>query len=175
MKNKSELDKIEVQVENQVKAIVKKLKETHEKFNDNDFGPTEADPDGAISFYGPPPKKGDVKPEPAGSKYPDPATLTWERPHYEDTQFVASTSGKGKGEAEGDDDNDDDEEDGDEDDDEEDLDEEFSGMDEDAVVSGLYTVCPSVMLDGEVMIIHPYFCLAVVQAWSPVHQRHFVQ
>lgn len=61
-----------------VSSILKKLKSTHEKFVDSDFGPSEKDEFGAISFYGNGP------PEPAGSKYPKPEQLRWERPLYRD-------------------------------------------------------------------------------------------
>ena len=136
LKDKLEMDKIELQVENTVKKIVKKLKETHEKFTDTDFGPTEADPDGAISFYGIPPKKGDGKPEPAGTKYPDPGTLMWERPRYEDTQFTGAVNGTDEAKDHKDENNEDadDDDDDDENEDYDDDDEQFSGMDEDAMV-----------------------------------------
>jgi hypothetical protein len=133
LKDKLEMDKIEIQVENTVKKIVKKLKETHEKFTDTDFGPTEADPDGAISFYGIPPKKGDGKPEPAGTKYPDPGTLMWERPRYEDTQFTGAVNGADETK-EYKDENSEDDDDENENEDYYDDDEQFSGMDEDAMV-----------------------------------------
>jgi hypothetical protein len=60
------------------------LKISHEKFEDVDFGPTEKDEFGAVSFYG------TALPAPAGSKYPAPETLRWERPLYDDSKFGAA-------------------------------------------------------------------------------------
>ena len=71
-------DYVNKEIETFVTSIIKKLKTTHEKFVDVDFGPTEDDEFGAVSFYG------NVSPEPAGSKYPKPEQLRWERPLYED-------------------------------------------------------------------------------------------
>ena len=65
-------------VEPKVKSIIDKLKATSQKFEDPDFGPTENDPRGAISFYG------TAMPAPAGSKYPKPEDLRWARQQYDD-------------------------------------------------------------------------------------------
>lgn len=86
-----EQSKIEAQVEKKVKDVVNKLKASHGKFEDPDFGPNEKDEYGAISFYG------DAPPAPAGSKYPKPETLRWERPQYRDDKFVAGGGGGGDG------------------------------------------------------------------------------
>lgn len=84
------MKKIETKVESKVKEIINKLKSSHAKFEDPDFGPTEKDEYGAVSFYGPPKAKKDgAIPDPAGgSKYPAPHTLKWERPLYDDNKFV---------------------------------------------------------------------------------------
>lgn len=82
MKSKAELDKIDLKVESKVKDIVNKLKTTHEKFEDVDFGASDKDEFGALSFYGP------AAPAPAGSKYPAPESLKWERPLYDDGKFT---------------------------------------------------------------------------------------
>ena len=82
VKDPAVIKKIESKIEAKVKEIVNKLKTTHEKFEDPDFGPSEKDKFGAISFYG------SALPAPAGSKYPAPETLKWERPIYEDTKFT---------------------------------------------------------------------------------------
>eukprot|EP01032_Pedospumella_encystans_P037559 gene37559-42542_t len=81
LKNAAETKKIETKVEAKVKEIINKLKSTHEKFEDLDFGPNEKDEFGAVSFYG------SALPAPAGSKYPAPETLKWERPLYDDNKF----------------------------------------------------------------------------------------
>jgi hypothetical protein len=79
---KTKRDMIEKAVETKVKEIVDRVKATHGKYIDPDFGPTEQDPNGAISLYGNEP------PAPAGvNKYPDPATIRWDRPQYEDEGF----------------------------------------------------------------------------------------
>lgn len=65
-----------------MKLIVEKLKISHEKFFDPDFGPNDSDPFGAKSLYGLAP------PAPAGSKYPTPESLKWDRPMYDDSKFV---------------------------------------------------------------------------------------
>lgn len=101
-----EIEKIDKRVEKKVKEIVDGLKVSHGKFEDPDFGPNEKDEFGAKSLYG------GMQPEPAGSKYPAPETLRWERPQYNDDKFASDEEG-------GDDDEDDDE-DGDEEDEEED-------------------------------------------------------
>lgn len=73
--------KIEAVVEKKVKEVVQQLKANHSKFEDPDFGPNEKDEYGAISLYG------NCKPDPAGSKYPSPESLRWERPQYADDKF----------------------------------------------------------------------------------------
>jgi hypothetical protein len=82
LKNPAEQKKIEAKVEAKVKELVNKLKASHEKFEDSDFGPQESDEFGALSFYG------SALPAPAGSKYPAPETLKWERPLYDDSKFT---------------------------------------------------------------------------------------
>lgn len=71
-------DKIEAPIKALVKKITDKLKASHTKFVDPDFGPNEKDPFGAISLYGSDP------PDPSGSKYPPPENLKWVRPQYAD-------------------------------------------------------------------------------------------
>lgn len=85
---RSEWDKFDEKVEKKVKEIIDKLKQSHTKFEDPDFGPTAKDEYGAISFYG------NGKPDPAGSKYPAPETLKWERPRYDDKIFGENNSSK---------------------------------------------------------------------------------
>jgi len=78
--------------------LVDKLKISHNKFTDPDFGPnaTNDDEHGSASLYGPAP------PNPVGvSKYPKPETLKWDRPQYDDDKFVEEVD-----EDEGDDDDD---------------------------------------------------------------------
>lgn len=73
----SKRDQIEQMVAKQVKELVSEAKSVHGKWCDPDFGPTEADPLGALSLYGAEP------PAPAGvNKYPDPSSLRWARPLY---------------------------------------------------------------------------------------------
>lgn len=81
LSSKEEMDKIYAKVEIKVKDIINKLKASHSKFLDNDFGSSEADEHGGLSLYG------DAKPQPAGSKYPEPDSLKWERPQYADNRF----------------------------------------------------------------------------------------
>lgn len=107
-----EKEKIDKKVESKVKEIVEKLKESHSKFVDIDFGPTEKDEFGAISFYG------NGKPDPAGSKYPSPDTLKWERPLYSDEKFGKNEGESGSSNAADDDTEEEDEEFDEEDDDE---------------------------------------------------------
>ena len=78
-----EIQKIDKKIESLVKSIVTKLKASHSKFEDSDFGPKENDEYGAKSFYG----ESNSLPDPAGSKYPAPQTLKWERPIYADDKF----------------------------------------------------------------------------------------
>ena len=54
MKDKKVLNDIDRQVEKKVKEVVDKLKVSHEKFTDPDFGPNEKDEFGALSLYGKP-------------------------------------------------------------------------------------------------------------------------
>ena len=79
-------------VEPRVKTIVDTLKASSQKFEDPDFGPTEKDPRGAVSFYG------TAMPAPAGSKYPKPEDLRWDRPHYDDKGMFAEGKEKKEGE-----------------------------------------------------------------------------
>lgn len=73
----SKRDQIEQIVAKQVKELVSETKSVHGKWEDPDFGPTEADPLGALSLYGSEP------PAPAGvNQYPAPSTLRWARPLY---------------------------------------------------------------------------------------------
>jgi hypothetical protein len=76
------MQKIDSRVEQRVQAIIEQLKKSHNKFEDPDFGPTDTDEHGALSFYG------SRKPDPAGSKYPSPETLQWKRPQYDDNIFA---------------------------------------------------------------------------------------
>eukprot|EP01038_Epipyxis_sp_PR26KG_P009214 gene9214-12425_t len=73
----------ESKIESKVAAIIKELKASHEKWKDPDFGPSTDDEFGAKSFYG------NALPDPAGSKYPKPETLKWERPQYADEHTKA--------------------------------------------------------------------------------------
>jgi hypothetical protein len=116
LKDPAEQKKIESKVEGKVKEIINKLKASHEKFEDADFGPSEKDTFGALSFYG------SALPQPAGSKYPAPETLRWERPLYDDSKFSDGAAGV--------------EDNGEEEEEEEDDDDEFgySGASEDAKV-----------------------------------------
>jgi hypothetical protein len=82
----TEKAKINAKVETKVKEIITKLKISHTKFEDPDFGPNDSDEYGAISLYGNGP------PNPAGSKYPTPESLKWERPQYDDGKFGADQS-----------------------------------------------------------------------------------
>ena len=81
LKNPDHIAKIDRVVEGKVKAIIDKLKVSHQKFEDPDFGPTEDDELGAKSLYG------NATPAPSGSKYPPPDSLRWDRPHYDDDKF----------------------------------------------------------------------------------------
>ena len=96
-------------VEPRVKAIIDDLKASSKKFEDPDFGPTEKDGLGAISLYG------SAMPAPAGSKYPKPEDLRWDRPHYENKDMFEA-SGETKKKEDG--------EDGEEEEEEEDDDDE---------------------------------------------------
>ena len=95
LKLEAEQKKIEAKVEAKVKEIVNKLKASHEKFEDPDFGPTEKDEYGALSFYA-----SLTLPNPAGSKYPPPNTMRWERPQYDDNKFGASGAAATEGKKE---------------------------------------------------------------------------
>ncbi len=81
LKDPEVIKKIDKQVEAKVKGIIDELKSTHAKFSDIDFGPTSDDYLGANSLYG------TTVPAPAGSKYPRPEDLKWERPLYDDNHF----------------------------------------------------------------------------------------
>lgn len=88
LKDPKQLEKIDRVVEGKVKAIIDKLKATHQKFEDADFGPTEDDEFGSKSLYG------NAPPAPSGSKYPSPESLRWDRPHYDDDKFALVESAK---------------------------------------------------------------------------------
>lgn len=103
MKNPQELKKVEGPVEKKVKELVDKLKASHAKFEDPDFGPQESDEFGAKALYG------EGKPDPAGSKYPAPESLKWERPQYDDSTNLGSGEEKEKGDNDEEDDEDEDE------------------------------------------------------------------
>lgn len=81
LKIPKEQKKVELKIEAKLKDIIQKLKASHSKFEDPDFGPNEKDEFGAMSFYG------STLPAPAGSKYPAPESLRWERPQYDDSKF----------------------------------------------------------------------------------------
>lgn len=78
-----EIVRIDAKVQEKVKQIIEKLKSSHEKFSDPDFGPNEKDIYGSKSLYGSEP------PAPSGSKYPTPESLRWDRPKYADDKFDA--------------------------------------------------------------------------------------
>ena len=85
----SKIDDFDKEVEKAVKAIINKLKASHGKFVDPDFGPTADDPHGAKSLYG------DEPPTPAGvNKYPSPESIRWDRPQYSDDKFDAEEEEK---------------------------------------------------------------------------------
>lgn len=96
--------KINLKVEAKVKEIVNKLKMSHAKFEDPDFGPLESDEFGAKSLYGAAP------PDPAGSKYPSPESLMWQRPQYDDNHFSNGKTGEEDEEEDIEEDEDDDDE-----------------------------------------------------------------
>jgi hypothetical protein len=90
LSKKEELTKLETKVDKKVKEIILDLKKSNAKFIDPDFGPKDNDEFGAVSLYG------DAgKPDPAGSKYPDPDTLIWDRPHYADGTGLTSGGDEG--------------------------------------------------------------------------------
>lgn len=101
---KQEEDKINKKVERKVKEIIDQLKISHNKFEDPDFGPRPDDEFGAISLYG------GKAPEPAGSKYPAPETLRWERPLYTDDKFNTDGDKEEKGDEEEEDEEDEEDE-----------------------------------------------------------------
>ena len=90
MHDREEWEQIDKKIESLVKAIITKLKTSHSKFEDPDFGPSDEDEYGAVSFYGP----AAAVPDPAGSKYPPPCALKWERPIYADDKFDNSEEDK---------------------------------------------------------------------------------
>lgn len=67
-------------VEVKVKEIINKLKTSHEKWTDPDFGPTASDEHAVQSLY-------PNMPDPAGSRYTEPKALEWKRPLYADSKF----------------------------------------------------------------------------------------
>jgi hypothetical protein len=81
LSDEREQQRIDMQVEKKVKEYIDKLKTTHIKFEDHDFGPQEKDKLGAKSLYG------TAIPAPAGSKYPRPEDLKWDRPLYDENYF----------------------------------------------------------------------------------------
>ena len=91
LNDRKKVDEINSLVEKKVKGYVEKLKSSHTKFIDEDFGPEEGDEHGAKSLYG------TAMPAPAGSKYPRPEDLRWDRPIYDDNYF-SSGMGEGSGE-----------------------------------------------------------------------------
>ena len=96
-KKADKTEKIFKTIEKKVQAIINVLKQTHEKFTDKDFGPSSKDIFGAVSLYG------EGKPDPAGSKYPKPDSLTWHRPIYimDDKDFKDRQKNKGDAERKG--------------------------------------------------------------------------
>lgn len=72
--------KADKMVDAKVKEIVTKLKATHEKWTDPDFGPNASDEYGTKSLY-------PETPDPAGSAYTEPKALEWMRPLYADSKF----------------------------------------------------------------------------------------
>jgi hypothetical protein len=82
LNDRKEIEVIDKMIESKVKGIVDKLKVSHEKFVDEDFGPNEADEFGSISLYG------SLDPNASGGKYPAPSSLKWERPLYDDGKFT---------------------------------------------------------------------------------------
>ena len=116
-----EVDEIHAKVEKRVRAIIDELKKSHTKFEDADFGVSETDEYGEIGLYGDMSKT----PDPAGSKYPEPSKLVWERPQYNDDESPNTPSEEGKEKKGDDDDSDEDSEDDDSED--EDSDDEFGG------------------------------------------------
>ena len=94
-----------------MKSIVTKLKASHSKFEDVDFGPNENDEYGAKSSYG----ESNSLPDPAGSKYPAPQTLKWERPIYADDKFDSNAEKGGSNENKKDNEEEEEEEEEDED------------------------------------------------------------
>ena len=83
--------RIEGVVTSKIKGIVSKLNESHQKFEDPDFGPTEADETGRASLF-----QTENKPSP---DFPDPDSIVWQRPTFDDGKFSDSEDG-GEGEEE---------------------------------------------------------------------------
>ena len=79
LNDKNEIQKIDRLVEAKIKLIIDQLKVTHEKFIDEDFGPTPTDEFAAKSLYG-----SGI----AGAQYPPPESLQWQRPQYHDEKFI---------------------------------------------------------------------------------------
>ena len=69
LNDRKKVEEINSLVEKKVKGYVEKLKSSHTKFIDEDFGPDGGDKYGAKSLYG------TAMPAPAGSKYPRPDDL----------------------------------------------------------------------------------------------------
>lgn len=81
VEDEKEKNTIGAKVGKKVKEIISTLKSSHSKFVDSEFGPNGCGEYGENSLYG------IGQPDPAGSKYPSPDTLRWERPQYEDKKF----------------------------------------------------------------------------------------
>lgn len=96
LSDSKEQAKLNLIVEKKVKEYVDKLKSTHGKFEDRDFGPQETDKLGASSLYG------TKIPAPAGSKYPRPEDLRWDRPLYDDNYFSSAAAGENDSDREAD-------------------------------------------------------------------------
>ncbi len=86
LNDRKKVEEINSLVEKKVKGYVEKLKSSHTKFIDEDFGPDGGDKYGAKSLYG------TAMPAPAGSKYPRPDDLRWDRPVYDDNYFTSETA-----------------------------------------------------------------------------------
>lgn len=159
------LEKIETKVEKKVKDLVDNLKVKHAKFEDGDFGPKPNDEYGAVSFYG------SAKPDPAGSKYPAPETLRWERPQYADDKFDEKKISKASSSS-NDEEDEDEGEDYDEDE-EEDEEDEFglSFATSDAKVILEYSIHPFLSFSKVTLFNHLLRVdhKGVVQAWQVIH------
>ncbi|RYH31541.1 hypothetical protein EON65_02395 [archaeon] len=146
------------------------MKVKHAKFEDGDFGPKPNDEYGAVSFYG------SAKPDPAGSKYPAPETLRWERPQYADDKFDEKKISKATSSS-----IDEEEEDVEEDYDEEENEDEdddygLSFATSDAKVCVVKTACVSFLVISLAPFSHLkrfYYIIhtGLVQAWQVIYRR----